>query len=95
MSSLFDRTLDRWATENVDGRAKNALRFVWFMSAAGMCIWLGMLATQNPTLKGAVGDRGAALAALLLILPSLGLLGLGLVCLVMSLMNAIRTGRLG
>jgi uncharacterized Tic20 family protein len=95
MSSLFDRTLDRWATDNIAGRGKNALRFVWFMCAAGLCVWLGTLATQNAAIKSALGDRLTAVVALLIILPAIALLGLGLVCLIMSLMNAVRSGKLG
>lgn len=95
MPGFFNRTLDRWADDNVAGRGKNAIRFVVFMLGAGACIVLGVLVSQSPSVKAAIGERLTALLALVVILPSLALLAMGMMCILMSLLNASRTGKLG
>lgn len=95
MASAFDRLLGKWADENVAGRGRNALRFLGFVVLSGACVAGGVWASQSGGLAGSIGEGVARVLAIALLFATLIPLGLALVCLMMSLMNAIRTGKLG
>lgn len=97
MSSAFDRLLEKWADQNVTGggRGRNALRFVLFMALAGVMVAVGVYLARSQPVINAVGQPLASAGALVLLFGALVPLGLAGVCLIMSLMNAVRNGRLG
>lgn len=92
---VFNRMLDRWADQNVQGRGKNALRFLGFLIAAGACVAMGVKISISSGIMNTFGMRIAGLMALGVLFLAIGLVGLAAICLLMSLMNAIRTGKLG
>lgn len=97
MPTAFDRLLEKWADQNVagGGRGRNAIRFVVFMLAAGLMILAGIAVSRSQPVIDAIGQQLAGVAALILLVGTFVPLGLALVCLIMSLMNAVRNGRLG
>lgn len=95
MASAFDRLLGKWADENVAGRGRNALRFLGFVALSGVCVAGGVWISQSAGLARSVGEGVARAFAIVLLFGTLIPLGLALVCLMMSLMNVIRTGKLG
>lgn len=95
MASLLDRTFDRWADENRLGRGRNAARFALLMIGSGVCVIAGVWLSTSPVIAGSIGTSGAAAAALVPLVTALGMLILAACALIMSLMNMLRTGKLG
>lgn len=95
MSSLLDRTFDRWATQNALGRGHNARRFLLLMLAAGACVAAGVFLSTSDAVRSSLGQGGAAALALAPLLASLLLFVLAACAMLMSALNLMRTGKLG